>query len=83
MAVVGNSQRRIAECQGGGFPMAGHFPELVSVGMEVGLAAMPQQSLKSESSVQGLPGGRNHVSHVPCACAISWHAANAQSYFQP
>lgn len=56
--------------------MAGHFPGLGSVGMEVGLAAMAQQSLKSERSVQGLPGGRNHVSHVPCVCATSWRAAS-------
>lgn len=33
--------------------MAGHFPELAWVWMEVRLAAMAQQSLKSESAAEG------------------------------
>lgn len=48
--------------------MAGHFPELGWVGMEVRLAAMAQQSFKSESSVKGCQDAEI-MSHTFLVCA--------------
>lgn len=48
----------------------------------MGLLAAVAGRLSSLSTAYGLPRGRNHVSHAPCVCFTSWHAASTQSYFQ-